>query len=192
MAILTIFGGYFGYFLFWIWLDFLIFVHFGTSIPWDKKWYKSQFGHLRLRAENSVVYPCRIGSLTTASGPLLRFSGRTPIYLVGAGRGWYSLCSGRFALAHFVLLILFWNSFCIGLSCPGQVCTVAHFVLKLILHQLIMYRTILHYGQFCTMTNLELAYYALDSFVLRLNLHWLLYWAELAVLAYLSTKLSRT
>ena len=139
-------------------------------------------------------------------------------------KGWYSLCSDRFALEHFVLTvlswhnlywcqicidhhfvlaynvlaifelwhILFWNSFCIGLLCPGQVCTVAHFALKLILHQLIMSWTILHYGQFCTKTNFELAYYALDSFVLRLNLHWLLYLAELAVLAYLSTKLSKT
>ena len=106
--------------------------------------------------------------------------------------GWYSLCSGRFALAHFVLLILFWVSFCIGLLCSGQLWTVAHFVLNLLLHQLIVYWTILHYGQFCTDTNFELAYYALDSFVLGLNLHWLLYWAELAVLAYLSTKLSKT
>jgi len=57
LAILAIFGGYFGYFLFWIWLDFLVFAHFGTSIPWDEKWHMSQFGHLRLRAENSVVYP---------------------------------------------------------------------------------------------------------------------------------------
>ena len=39
LAILAIFGGYFGYFLFWIWLDFSIFAHFGTSTPWDENWH---------------------------------------------------------------------------------------------------------------------------------------------------------
>ena len=67
---------------------------------------------------------------------------------------WCQTCiDHHFVLAYHVLAnfdlwhILFWNYFCIGLLCPGQVCTVAHFVLKLILHQLIMSWTILYSGK---------------------------------------------
>ena len=58
MAILAISGGYFGYFLFWIWFDFLFFAHFGFSTPWAKKWHMSQFMYLRFSTENGGVYPC--------------------------------------------------------------------------------------------------------------------------------------
>ena len=33
VAILAISGGYFGYFLFWIWIDFFLLTHFGPTIP---------------------------------------------------------------------------------------------------------------------------------------------------------------
>ena len=57
VAILAISSGYFGYFLFWIWFDFLFFAHFEFSIPWAKKWHMSQFMYLRFSTENGRVYP---------------------------------------------------------------------------------------------------------------------------------------
>ena len=57
MAILAIVGGYFGYFLFWIWIYFLLLAYFEIYILMGQKPAMSQFPFLKLRPKDSWVYP---------------------------------------------------------------------------------------------------------------------------------------
>ena len=64
MAVLAISGGYFGYFLFAIPMEFLLLTYYGLYVPLGKNWHGSQFLYWPLSPDFSYVEMCDQVTLT--------------------------------------------------------------------------------------------------------------------------------